>query len=164
MNVTVDDVMTKKVICLHPDQTISEAVEELAMHGISGAPVTDDDGSLVGVITEKDIFNALRLRTKRLEMVYPSLSMVSVSFVEKLDDREALDAFREIANSTVKMHMTKDVLTVESGTPLGQAVNLILLKGVNRIPVMDKGNMVGIISRADIIKGLANSKISNPEA
>ncbi len=157
---TVDRVMTREVIYLHPEQTISEAVEKMAQHGISGAPVLDDEGKLVGIITEKDIFNALRLRTKRLEMVYPSLSMVSVSFVEKLDDREALEAFKDIAQSTVGMHMTKDVLTVESGTPLGQAVNLILLKRVNRIPVMKDGSMIGILSRADIIKGLANPDLN----
>ena len=56
----VDEVMTREVKTLHPDQTISEAVTELAANGISGAPVVDDNELLVGIITENDILNALK--------------------------------------------------------------------------------------------------------
>ena len=77
----VDEVMTAKVITLRDDQTVSEAVQHLAENGISGAPVVDSAGTLVGIVTERDILNALRTKSTSLEMVYPSLSMVSVSFI-----------------------------------------------------------------------------------
>ena len=155
----VDDVMTREVKSLHPDQTISEAVTELSRSGISGAPVVDDNHQLVGIITENDILNALKNTGKHLEMVYPSLSMVSVSFIETMDEKETIDAFMEIANKNVSQIMTKAVTTVQSGSKLALVVNLIILKGVNRIPVMDGGKVIGIISRTDIIKGLAKSNI-----
>ena len=155
----VDDMMTREVKLLNPDQTISDAVLELAKNGISGAPVVDTNGHLVGIITENDILNALKNTGKKLEMVYPSLSMVSVSFIETMEEKETIEAFKEIANTKVSDIMTKGVTTVQSGSKLALIVNLIILKGVNRIPVMDGGNVIGIVSRADIIQGLAKSNI-----
>ncbi len=155
----VDDIMTKAVKFLNPDQTISDAVTELAKHGISGAPVVDKNDQLVGIVTENDIINALKNTGKRLEMVYPSLSMVSVSFIEKMDEKETMEAFKEIANTKVNNIMTKAVTTVQSGSNLALVVNFIILKGVNRIPVMDGGKVIGIVSRADIIHGLAKSNV-----
>ena len=155
----VDDIMTKEVKVIHPNQTISEAVTELSKHGISGAPVLDESGQLMGIITENDILNAVKNTGKRLEMVYPSLSMVSVSFIETMEEKETLEAFKEIANTKVSDIMTKAVTTVQAGSKLALVVNFIILKGVNRIPVMDGGKVIGIVSRADIIQGLAKSNI-----
>ena len=155
----VDDVMTRDVKVLHPDQTISQAVTKLAEHGISGAPVVDNDGKVIGIITENDILNALKNTGKRLEMVYPSLSMVSVTFIEKMDEKETMEAFKEIANTKVSQVMTKSVTTVQTGCSLAMVVNYIILKKVNRIPVLDSEKLIGIVSRADIIQGLAKSNV-----
>ena len=155
----VDDMMTREVKLLNPDQTISDAVLEMAKHGISGAPVVDKSGQLVGIITENDILSALKNTGKKLEMVYPSLSMVSVTFIETMEEKETIEAFKEIANTKVSDIMTKGVTTVQSGSKLALVVNLIILKGVNRIPVMDGGKVIGIVSRTDIIQGLAKSNI-----
>lgn len=155
----VDDVMTRDVKVLHPDQTISDAVAELAKDNVSGAPVLDNNGQLVGIITENDILNALKNTGKHLEMVYPSLSMVSVSFIETMDKKETVEAFKEIAETKVSQVMTRAVTTVQSGSNLSLVVNFITLKRVNRIPVMDGGKLIGIVSRADIIHGLAKSNV-----
>ena len=155
----VDDVMTREVFVVGLDDSIADAVKKFAEHGISGSPVTDSKGGLVGIITEADILNALKVKYKRLQMVYPSLSLVSVSFVETFDNKEAIEAFKEIASSNVSDLMTKDVVTIESGNELGEVVRLMMEKGVNRVPVMKEGNIVGIVSRADIIKGLAKTDI-----
>jgi len=155
----VDEVMTRDVKVLHPDQTVSDAVAELAGDNISGAPVIDDNGQMVGIITENDILNALKKTGKHLEMVYPSLSMVSVSFIEKMDEKETMEAFREIASTKVRDIMTRSVTTVQSGSNLSLVVNFITLKGINRIPIMDGGKVVGIISRTDIIQGLARANV-----
>ena len=155
----VDEVMTRDVKVLSPDMAISDAVMELSKNSISGAPVVDSSGQLVGIITENDILNALKNTGKRLEMVYPSLSMVSVSFIEKMDEKETMEAFKEIANTKVSQIMSRGVTTVQSGSNLSLAVNLITLKMVNRIPVMDGGKVIGIVSRADIIHGLAKSNV-----
>jgi CBS domain-containing protein len=155
----VEEVMTKKVVTLKLSQTISEAVEELAEHGISGAPVVDDSGNMVGMITEKDILNALKTKSKTVEMVYPSLSVLSVAFVEKDSIKETMEAFTEIANMKVADIMIADILFAEKGTDLASVVEVMSKKGINRLPIMDSGKLVGIVSRADIIKGLAKSKM-----
>ncbi|KYK29585.1 MAG: hypothetical protein AYK23_01600 [Candidatus Proteinoplasmatales archaeon SG8-5] len=155
----VDQVMTKDVFVVRPDDTVAGAVKKLAEYGISGAPVVDHEGRLVGIITEADILNALKVKYKRLQMVYPSLSLVSVSFVETFDNKEAVEAFNEISTSMVSELMTKDVVTIENGSELGQVIQLMMDKKVNRIPVMEDGELVGIVSRADVMKGLASSEI-----
>jgi CBS domain-containing protein len=155
----VDDVMTDNVFVVGLEDSIADAVKKLAENGISGSPVVDENGALVGIITETDILNGLKVKYKRLQMVYPSLSLVSVSFVETFDNKEAAEAFKEIASSKVSEHMKKDVITIESGSELGQVVRLMMEQSVNRVPVMNEGKIIGIVSRADIIKGLAKSDI-----
>ena len=155
----VEDVMTKKVITLKSGQTIAEAVGELAKKGISGAPVLDDDGKVVGMLTESDILEAIKIRSKRVEMVYPSLSTLSVAFIEKQDIKETLDAFTEIAQTTVGEIMAEDVLYAEKGTDLAVVVESMNNRDINRVPIMDSGKLVGIVSRADVIKGLAKGML-----
>ena len=103
----VNEVMTSEVWVVNPDETVADAVKKLAEHNISGSPVVDSGGALVGMITETDILNALKVKYKRLQMVYPSLSLVSVAFVEKFDDKEAVEAFKDIASSKVSELMTR---------------------------------------------------------
>jgi len=155
----VNEVMTSDVFVVNKDDTVTEAVKKLAEKGISGAPVQNAEGKLVGMITETDILNALKVKYKRLEMVYPSLSKVSVTFIQKFDNKEALEAFDEIATKKVGELMTSEILTVETGSELGNVVMMMMEKGINRVPVMDGDDIVGIVSRADIIKGLAKSEM-----
>ncbi|MDD4307834.1 MAG: CBS domain-containing protein [Thermoplasmata archaeon] len=154
----VEEVMTKKVITLKPSQTVAEAVNKLAEHHISGAPVMDETGKTVGILTEKDILNALKTSTKSIEMVYPSLSVVSVAFVETDKIKETMEAFSEISNMKVSDIMVRDYVFAEKGTDLAKVVEIMGLRGINRVPVLDSGKLVGIVSRADIIKGLAKAK------
>jgi CBS domain-containing protein len=155
----VEEVMTRKVITLKSTQTISEAVNELAEHHISGAPVQDENGKTVGIVTEKDILNAMKTKTKSIEMVYPSLSVVSVAFVESESIKETMAAFTEIANIKVSEIMVRDYVFAEKGTDISKVIEVMGLRGINRVPVLDSGKLVGIVSRADIIKGLAKAKI-----
>ena len=157
----VDDVMTKKVITLNPLQTISEAVDKLAQHGISGAPVVDDSGMIVGMLTESDILEAIKTRSKRIEMVYPSLSTLSVAFVNRDDIRETLGAFAEIASIMVADIMAQPAIFAEKGTDLASVVETMNKLDINRIPIMQSGKLVGIVSRADVIKGLAKGMLKS---
>lgn len=149
--------MTEEVVFLGPDDTVRDAVAKFADNRISGSPVMDETGRILGVLSEKDILKALKTRCKRLQMVYPSLSMVSVSFVECFDDKEALEAFTEIAEMKVEEIMSHSPVTIEADRELGAAINLMNEKHINRIPVTEGGIMVGIITRKDVIKGLAHN-------
>ena len=152
----VEDVMTREVVTLDAKDSIKDAVNKFAQNGISGAPVVDDEGNLMGILSETDILNAIKTKCKKLQMVYPSLSLVSVGFVESIDNKKVADAFQEIGSSPVTSIMKKDVITIKGDVELGEAIQLMREKKVNRIPVL-KGKMVcGIITRCDIIRGLAN--------
>ncbi|MBA3045965.1 MAG: CBS domain-containing protein [Candidatus Thermoplasmatota archaeon] len=157
----IEDIMTRKVITLNSSQTVAEAVDKLAENGISGAPVVDDDGQVVGILTESDILDAIKTRSKRVEMVYPSLSSLSVAFVKKDDLKETLEAFAEIAETPISDIMQNDVIYADKNTDLTAVVEKMNSTGINRVPIMDSGKLVGIVSRADIIKGLAKVKIVN---
>ena len=159
----VNKVMTKEVVSLDQGDTITEAVEKLADKKISGAPVLDMDGSLVGMLSEKDIINAMEMRFKRMEMVYPSLSMVSVSFIEKFEDKEVIEAFTEIAETNVADLMRTEPFTLDSEATINQAIDLMSRRSINRIPVMKGDKLVGIVTRKDIIRGLADSTNGNDQ-
>ena len=151
----ISEIMVKNVVTLSEDDTIKEVVEKFAKKKISGAPVVDAEGQLIGILSEKNILNALEVKCKRLEMIYPSLSMVSVSFVECFDDKEIAEAFMDIANTRVSDLMKKDVVTLGDTETMARAVDLMNTRSINRIPVVSRGKLVGIVTRKDIIKGLA---------
>ena len=153
----VSKVMAQEVVFLNQEDTITEAVEKFASKMISGAPVLDPDGLLVGMLSEKDIISAMEMKFKRLEMVYPSLSMVSVSFIEKFDDKEVVEAFTEIANMRVSDLMKKEIFTLDPEATINQAIDLMARRSINRIPVMKGDKVLGIVTRKDIIRGLAGS-------
>lgn len=157
----ISEIMVKNVLTLSGDETIKDVVEKFAKKKISGAPVLNSDGQLIGILSEKDILNALEVKCKRLQMIYPSLSMVSVSFVECFDDKEVAEAFTEIANTRVSALMKKDIITLDDAETMSRAVDLMNTKSINRIPVVSRGKLVGIITRKDIIKGLAQSTNSD---
>ncbi len=147
--------MTGEIIKLAPDETVRDAVQKFADHKISGSPVLDTEGNLLGIVSETDILNAVKTKCKRLEMVYPSLSLVSVSFIEGFDKKEVEEAFQEISATPVAEIMTKDPITVNLEGELGEAIDIMNKSGINRIPVTSNNDVVGIITRRDIIKGLA---------
>lgn len=149
------DIMTKKVITLHLDDSVFEAANKLAENGITGAPVVDDNGDLVGTMSETDVLNAIKTSDKTLKMVYPSLSTMSVSFIYTESNRkEIMDAFEDLGKKKVGEIMKKRVFTVSPDDSMEKAIEVMNEKKVNRIPVLDDGELVGIITRADIIKAL----------
>ena len=81
--------------------------------------------------------------------------MVSVTFIEKFDDKETLDAFTDIAKSQVSDIMNPKPYTVQADDTINNVIDLMNNKSVNRVPVMSGDKLVGIITRKDVIKGLA---------
>ncbi len=151
----VGDLMTLKVIKASPDEHVKEAAKRMAEAGISGVPVVDAHGKIVGILCESDIVSAVRKRSKVVKMVYPSLSMVSVSFVEEDVQKEISSAMRDVAKMKVKEVMHQKVLTVKPDDDLSVAVKLMNGNEVNRLPVVGEDGLVGILSRGDVVKGIS---------
>jgi len=152
----VRELMSKDVVSLSPEDTVVSAVESFTKHRVSGCPVIDANGKLVGILSETDILKALIMTSKTLRLIYPSLSMVSVAFVEDEQRKEILKAFKDISASKVQKVMKTEVVTIDAESPVEDAIVKMKAMDINRIPVISKGKVVGIITRHDIIKGLGN--------
>lgn len=152
----IEEVMTKSVVMLSPDDTILSASLKLSEKRISGAPVVDNDGKLIGVFTESDVLKMMKTTKRTLRLIYPSLSSISVAFQEQDTEREALEAYKEVENVKVGDIMTTEVETIRPDEEVRDAIKKMVSRGVNRLPVIDADRkVIGIITRGDILRGIA---------
>ncbi|WP_254025595.1 CBS domain-containing protein [Mesorhizobium ventifaucium] len=140
------DVMTADVITVASDTTIRTVAELLVTQGISGVPVLDDD-VLVGIVTEEDLLHRAEIGT----------AARPVSWWSRIFKNKAVLAAaysREHSTRVVDV-MTKNVVTVEESTPIADIADLLAQRKIRRVPVMRGGKVVGIVSRANIVRALA---------
>lgn len=150
--VSIKDIMTKAVIAVKQDRALFEAAKIIAEHGFDGVPVIDDNGKLVGILTEYDLVSkgsAIHLPT--LQMVLQNLSTF------KKDKQKFKEEIAEISALKVKDVMNADPLTLPDTASFQDAV--IAFRDhhrVNPIPVINsQRQVVGIISRFDVIRPLS---------
>lgn len=135
---TVASVMTKKVVTVTPQTSFKEAVQLLRSKRVSGLPVVDSAGKLVGIVTEADLLNKAE---KREPDAY-----VLESKKHRLDRSRA--AALDVASA-----MTHEVTSVRPEFPVARAAREMHARGFRRLPVVDEqGNLVGIVSRGDLLK------------
>lgn len=146
---TAGSVMTRNVITVTPEMSVRAVAKIMATNHISGVPVVDDNGRLVGLVSEADL---LRGRQAAAEREASWLNMIADG--EKLSP-EFVDYVRT-SNDMVRLVMHADVTAVAESTPLGEVAQLIVDKGVKRLPVVKDGRIVGIVSRADLVRALGN--------
>ena len=135
----VEDVMTAPVVTVGPKVPLKEVAAILADKGISGVPVVDEGGELVGVVSETDILYKEAAETSRAGR-FSSLLHPHAEADPKQAARTAGEA------------MTSPALTIEASLPLSEAARLMINEGVNRLPVLAGGNLVGIVTRADLVR------------
>jgi CBS domain-containing protein len=137
----VKDVMTRDVHCVAPETLLHEVADVLVEHGISGVPVCDADGAVVGVVSEADILFKERgpeLRRRGF------LSALAVGLRSEEDAK--------VAARTAGEAMTRPALTITPYRPVAAAAQLMLEHRVNRLPVVRRGELVGIVTRADLVR------------
>ena len=149
----IRDVMARDPITLKPTATLREAAITLADESVGGCPVVDDQGRLVGMLSEVDILEALKTQHKELRMLMPPEITFGISFVEIIQEREALAAFKEVENRLVRDVMTKDPHAVGPEEPVERAIRLMVQHKIHRIPVVDGDRLVGIVTRGDVLRG-----------
>jgi CBS domain-containing protein len=152
----VRDVMTKDVTTIAPDTLVKDAATLLAQRNVSGLPVMDGD-RIVGIFTEADVLRSIKTTKKDLRLVYPSISSLGIAFQEEITQREILEAYNEIGQMPVRDVMTKEVYAVEPDISVTDAIMKMVRNDIHRLPVVDKGNLIGIVTRGDIIRGLARN-------
>jgi CBS domain-containing protein len=117
--ITIRQVMNPKVVALRPDSTLTEAVHFLTQNHIGGSPVVNDEGELVGMISE--------------------LGLIDVVFEDS------------VQNAPVAKYMTTQLQIVHPNEPLMRAAQLFALYAFRRLPVVEDGKLIGIITRRDLM-------------
>jgi CBS domain-containing protein len=140
------DVMTRNVISVLPDSTIAEAVELMLDRGISGLLVVDAGGTLRGIVTEGDLLRRDELGTGRHRSWW--LRLIASP------GRQAADFTRTHGRKVADV-MTRDVVSVDVSAPLTDIVALMEEHRVKRVPVLDGDRVVGVVSRADLLRALS---------
>lgn len=143
--------MTTEVITAKPEQSIEEVAQILADNRISGVPVVDDTGKLVGVVTEND----LMVKARDLHLPFYITLFDSIIFLES--PRRFNEELKRFTASRVRDIMTRQVVAVQEDTPLFDIARLMTEKAINRVPVVREGKVVGIVTRNDIVRALARS-------
>jgi CBS domain-containing protein len=146
------DVMTTDVITVGQDTTVQALAQLLAERGISGAPVVDANGGLIGIVSEGDLLHRAEIGTARRHRERRRSWWL---------DHFASDLARDYVRAhgrTVKDIMSRDVVTVTEDLDLGEVATLLEARRVKRVPVMRDGKVVGIISRANLVRALGATK------
>ena len=156
----VRDLMTTEVLTFRPTDTVKKAATKLALENVSGAPVVDNRNHLLGFVSENDILTVImRYQSKRdRENIDGSLLEYSMDALDEPDDK-LKQASEEISNIEMSTLMVRSVMTTSPDAPIMEVLRTMIKMGINRIPVLEKGVLVGIISRGDIIFSLYKKKV-----
>ncbi len=143
------DIMTRKVITVKEEDTIQEVVKLILDNKISGVPVINDSKEVVGIISESDLI----YRDKDISV--PAFLPLFESFIILESVRKFEDKIRKKTAYKVKDAMTSPAVTVNEDDDINNIVNIMLDRKINRVPVVDsEGTLVGIITRADILRNI----------
>ncbi|PKM83710.1 MAG: hypothetical protein CVU88_01555 [Firmicutes bacterium HGW-Firmicutes-13] len=140
------DFMHRNIIIARKDMTLKEAAVRMSDYKVSGLPVIDDEGNLIGIITDSDI---LKYRQK---INLPEAMRLIEYFMEEIDPQSIEDNIRSILNEKVKDVMTTRLITVNEEALLGEIIRKFAEHHISRIPVVRGRKPVGIIAREDVTK------------
>ena len=150
--VLVQDAMTRTVFTTFPTSSLLDAATEMHHHHVTGLPVVSPQGGVVGVVTETDVMRVLGLgrATGALALILPA----GAGRTDPAPARE-LDEIRGRLDSTrVSEAMTPGPVSIRSSQTLEDASRLLLAEKVNRLPVVDDGRLVGILTRHDVVRAV----------
>ena len=142
------DVMTTAVVTVSPDSTVQDLAKLMSDRGISGVPVVEN-ARLIGIVSEGDLLQRAETGTERR-----TARRRWRWFDPGLD--EARD-YIKAHGQTVRRIMTRDVISVDETTDLAEVATLMETKRIKRVPVLRDGMLVGILSRANLVRAMAAS-------
>ena len=143
---TAADIMTRDVVTITRDASVKELAQLLSARNISGAPVVDEKGALVGIVTESDLID----QNKKVHIPTVVSILDSYIFLESTSKME--QEMKKIAGSTVADIYSSDVVSIGEATPLDEIATIMSEKNVHTLPVVTAGRIVGIVGKKDIIR------------
>ncbi|HLI28161.1 MAG TPA: CBS domain-containing protein [Chloroflexota bacterium] len=144
----VADIMTRSVLVVGPRAPVPEIARLMWQHRVSGVPVVDE-GRVIGIVTELDLL----VRNARLH--WPTYVRVLDALIPLGNPRRWDEEIRRALGTVAEDVMSRPVITIRSDADVADAATLMLDKRVNPLPVVDDGRLVGIVSRADFVRLLA---------
>ena len=144
----VSDIMTHPVITVTPETTVGEAAELMLEHRISGLPVVDAAGAVVGIVTEGDLLRRAETGTERRRARWLEFLIAP----GRLASEYAHAHGRQVGEV-----MTDTVLTAGPDDPVADLIELMERRRIKRVPVIDRGRLVGIVSRANLVRALVRN-------
>jgi len=139
------DVMTTPVISVTPATRTRDAVELMLAHHLSGLPVLDENGKLVGILSEGDLIRRSELGTEKHRSRF-------IAFI--LGPGRAAHDYTKSHSRFVRGVMTQEVIAVAEETPIEEIVGLMEKHGIKRMPVMRASDIIGMVSRSDLLRAL----------
>lgn len=149
----VADIMVKEVVTTGPDASVQELAALMLERRISGLPVVDGGGRLLGVVSEGDLIRRPEIDTDRVKLGWLRLLLS--------DEARARD-FVKAHGRTAREVMTQPAISVAADAPLAEVVRLMVRHRIKRLPVLDRGKLVGLLTRADLLRAVVARQTTAP--
>jgi len=142
------DVMVRDVVTVKPDTAVADVVQLLTKHDVSAVPVVDDDGLVIGIVSEADLVRREEIETEKhrpwwLEAVTPAATLAN--------------EFAKSHGRRVSEVMSNHVVSASEETSLEEIATLLERHRIKRVPILRNGKLMGIVSRSNLIQALASS-------
>ncbi|MFO7762026.1 MAG: CBS domain-containing protein [Thermodesulfobacteriota bacterium] len=147
----VKDVMTKDVISVQYDISVKELADVLFENRINGVPVMDENNRLIGVVTERDLID----QTKKFHIPTIITFLDSVFMLDK--GKKVEKEIQKMTGTTAQDICTRDPVTLSPETGLDEAATIMADKNVYTLPVIEKGELIGIVGKLDILKSITRA-------
>jgi CBS domain-containing protein len=147
-SLTAGDVMTTGVVTVEPTTPLRIAARRMVDRGVSGLPVVDDAGRTVGVVTEADLIRPNDAAERRRDWWLNLLA-------DGYDLSPEFEAAIRATDRPVSQVMHREVFSVTEATPLHEVAEVLTAKGVKRVVVLRDGKIVGVVSRADLVRAMS---------
>jgi len=144
----VKDIMTKTLITVSPDTEIIQAARLLLENRINGVPVVDAEGRLVGILCQSDLVS------QQKNLPIPSLFTFLDGYIPLISTKQFEKQVHKIAATTVAQAMTPDPVVVDPETSIQEVAALMVDRNFHTLPVVQKGKLVGIVGKEDVLKTL----------
>ncbi|AIJ05398.1 signal transduction protein with CBS domains [Methanocaldococcus bathoardescens] len=151
----IKDIM-KKPIVVYEDNDLIDVIKLFRRNKISGAPVLNKNGKLVGIISESDIVKTIVTHNEDLNLILPSpLDLIELPLRTALKIEEFMEDLENALKTKVRDVMTRKVIVAKPDMTINDAAKLMVENNIKRLPVVDdEGNLIGIITRGDLIEAL----------
>lgn len=158
MAVLIKDIMTPDPVTVRVDSPVREAAGLLRKYHIGGLPVMDGD-RVAGIVTETDIISLLDTGSLSSDLWLPSpLEVIEVPVREFINWEKTKRALTDIGDREVRRVMSSPAVTIDEESDIADAASLMLRERIARLPVIRNGKLIGIVTRADIVRGIGEGE------